>query len=176
MAFTTIPDSIISVGKSITRTLFKTYIKDNLDDLDSRITTVEGAAGKIVVFDEVVINASALSSGGTVTGLDMWRASADFSLTDAKVYIFTKGSLTGNLEFDIQKSSSADFTSSVSVFTTKPKIVYSTASDYDESSNAVFDGTNKEISAGDYLRLDVSELTSGGTIGRFGVYLIGEAN
>ena len=36
MAFITLPDSLIQVGKTITRTLFKTYIKDNLDDLDTR--------------------------------------------------------------------------------------------------------------------------------------------
>ena len=175
MAFTSISSTIREVGDAITKTLVD-LISDNLDDLDSRTTTLEGASGKIIVLDELVINAATLSSGGAITGLAMFRAAANFDLTDAKVYIFTKGSLTGNLEFDIQKSSSADFTSSVSVFTTKPKIVYSTASNYDESSNTVFDATNKVVSAGDYLRLDITELPAGGSIGKFGVYLIGEAS
>lgn len=174
MAFTTIASSLIQVGKAVTASLFTT-VKDNFDDLDTRVTGLEGSAGKIVIYDEVVLNAATLASGGSITGLDLWRSPSSFSLTDAKVYIFTKGSLTGNLEIDIKISSSADFTSSVSAFTTKPKIVYSTASDYDESTNAVFDNTNKIITAGDYIRLDISELPSGGTIGKFGIYLIGEA-
>ena len=175
MSFISIPDSLIQVGKSITRTLMKTYVKDSLDDLDSRMSALEGASGKIIIFDEIVLNASSLSGGGTITGLDLFRAASDFNLTEAKVWIFTKGALTGNLEIDIQVSSSADFTSSNSVFTTKPKIVYSTASDYDESANAVFNVSFQSVSIGDYLRLDVSEVPSGGSIGKFGVYIIGEA-
>jgi len=174
MAFITMPDSLIQVGKAITRTLFKTYVKDNLDDLDSRTTGLEASVNKIIVFDEIVINASALGGGGSITGLDTYRASSDFSLTDAKIWIYGKGALAGNLEMEIQKSTTPDFSTNVSVFTTKPKIVYASASDYDESSNTVFNATNQEISEGDYLRLNISELPANGTIGRFGVYLIGE--
>ena len=174
MAFTTIPNSLIEVGKSITRTLFKTYIKDSLDDLNSRLSTVEAAANKIIIYDEIVRNAATLSGGGTITGLDFFRGTSNFDLIDCKIFIFETGSLTGNLTLDIQKSSTPDFTSSVSVFTTKPTIDYSTASDYDESNNTVFDATNKSVTEGDYLRLDVSELPSSDAIGKFGVYLIGE--
>ena len=174
MAFNTIPSSIIAVGKAITNTLMSFYIKDSLDDLDSRMTVVEAAQGKVIPFDEIVYNASSFSSGGTATGLAYWRSPSGFTMTDAKLYIFTKGSLTGNLELDVQVSSSSDFTSSVSIFTTKPKIVYSTASDYDESANVVFDLTNKVISEGEYLRLDLTALPSGGAVTKFGFYVIGE--
>lgn len=175
MAFTTIPDSLIQVGKSITRTLWKTYVKDNLDDHEDRINAVEGSANKIVIWDEVVRNAATLSNGGTITGLDVYIAAANFTLIDAKVYIFEKGSLTGNLEIDFKKSSSSDFTSAVSVFTTKPKIDYSTASDYEESANTVFDNSTKDLAEGDYLRFDVTSMPGGGTLGKFGIILIGEA-
>ena len=175
MAFVTIPDSIIQVGKAVTRTLFKTYVKDNLDDLNSRLGVVEGSSNKIIVYSEIVRNAASLEDGGTLTGLDYYRVPSSFGLIDCKVAIFTKGSLTGNLEIDIQKSTTPDFTTSASLFTTKPKIAYATASDYDESSNAVFDATTKDVVEGDYLRLDVSELPTGG-IGRFIIYLIGEAS
>ena len=176
MAYNTIPSTLIQVGKAITRTLFSTYIKDNLDDLNSRILTVEATGGKVIIFDEIVINAATLESGGSISGLDIYRIPSSFDLIDAKIYIFEKGSLTGNLEMDIKVSSSADFTSAVSVFTTKPKIDYSTASDYDESTNAVFDITNKVMTAGEYLKLDITELPANGSIGKFGVYLIGEAS
>lgn len=171
MAFTTIPDSIIQVGKAVTRTLFSTYIKDNLDDLDSRMTSVEGTAGKLVIFNDIVVNGA--GSASTITGIDTQRAASGFTLTDAKIYIFLKGSLTGTLEIDLKKSSSPDFTSAVSVFTTKPSIAYAGASNYEVSSNAAFDLTNKVVSAGDFFRLDITSMPSGG-LGKFGIYIIGE--
>lgn len=170
MAFTSISSSLIQVGKAITSSLFTT-VKDNFDDLNARLSAVEAGASKIVLYNEIIQNAA---SASTFTGLDFFRVQSSFDLTDAKVYIFLKGSLTGTLEVDIQKSSTADFTSSVSVFSTKPSIDFSTASSYDESNNAVLDETNKSVSEGDYLRLDVSSLPSGGVIGSFGIYLIGE--
>lgn len=171
MAFTTLPDSIIQVGKALTRNLFKTYIKDNIDDLDSRLTTVEGATNKIVVFDDPVINAS---SASTLTGLSVYKAQADFNLTDCKIGIFTKGSLSGTLEVDIKKSSTLDFSAASSVFTTRPSLLWSAISDYAESSNVVFDNTNKQISEGDWLRFDVTSMPSSGTLGKFTIFLIGE--
>lgn len=170
MAFTSISGSIIQVGKALKANLFS-LIKTNFDDLDSRITSVEAATNKIIIFDTIVGNAS---SSSTLTGLALWQAPADVDLTDARVGIFTKGSLGGTLEIDFKKSSSLDFSSGVSVFTTKPSIVYSTASDYDESSNAVFDGTNKLISSGDWIRLDVTSLPTGGAVGIFTITLISE--
>lgn len=175
MSFSSIPSSIIAAGKSATTTLFS-LIKSNQDDLNTRLTLVEAGANKIIVFDNLVINAATLASGGTATGIALWRAPSNFTLTDARVYIFTKGSLTGNLEIDFKKSSTPDFTSSVSVFTTKPKVVYSTASDYEVSSNAVFDATNANISQNNFIRFDVTELPSGGSIGKFGIVLYGEAS
>lgn len=173
MAFTSISSSLIAVGKAITASLFST-VKDNFDDHESRIASVEAAANKVVFYSEIVRNAATLSGGGTVTGLDVYRVQSGIDITDCKVFIFEKGSLTGNLEVDVKVSSSADFTSAVSVFTTKPKIDYSTASSYDESNNAVLDGVNKILTEGKYIRLDVTELPSGGSIGKFGIYLIGE--
>ena len=173
MAYTSINSTNLEVGKPLKKELVD-LIKSNEDDLDSRISAVEGSAGKIVIFNEIIINGATLASGGTITGLDLYRAESDFNLTDSKVYIFTKGSLNGNLEIDVQVSSSADFTSSNSVFTTKPKIVYSTASDYDESANTVFNATYQSVTAGQYLRLDISELPGNGSIGKFGIYFIGE--
>lgn len=174
MAFTEIVSSWIEVGKALKAELF-TSIKDSLDDLNTRAIALENTQGQIVIFDGIVRNAASLESGGTITGLTTYRASQDFSLSDCKITIFEKGSLTGNLEIDIRKSSSLDDTLAGSVFTTKPKIVYSTASDYDESTNAVFNDSNDDILEGDYLFLDVSELPSGGTIGKFAIYLTGEA-
>jgi len=173
MAFTTIPDSILAVGKAIKRELFKTYLADNITDLNTRLSLLEGSSNKIVIFSGKVSNATTAS---TLMGLAFHRVQSSFTLTDAKVAIFEKGSLTGTLSVDIQKSSSLDFTSSASIFTTEPSIAMSGASDYDESNNAVFDAGNADVVEGDYLRLDVTSMPSGGVLANFVFYLIGEAS
>lgn len=170
MAFTSISSTAVQAGKAITQSLMD-LIRTNLDDLDSRLTSVEGVASKIVIFDELIVNATSFS---TLSGYAVYRTPAAFTLTDAKLYIFTKGSLTGTLQADIKVSSTSDFSGASSVFTTKPSIAYATASNYEESSNAVFDGTAKVLSAGDYLRFDITSMPSGGTLGKFGFFLIGE--
>ena len=173
MAFSTIPSSLIQVGKATVKQLFD-LIKGNLDDLDSRLTTVEASVSKFQFWSGPFYNAS---SGPSYTGvIGPFVVPSDFEITDAKIAIFLKGSLTGNLEIDVQKSTSQDFSSSVSVFTTKPKIDFSTASDYEASSNAALDNANKSFNAGDWYRIDITELPAGGVIGRFNIDIVGEAN
>ena len=169
MAFVTIPSGDIDVGDPLKKDLFD-KIKSNEDDLDSRVTSLEGGAGKVEVFNFPVVNAS---SASTLTGLSYWRASAAFTLIDAKVAIFEKGSLTGTLEMDIKKNTSLDAVGMTTVFTTKPSIAIAGASDYDESTNAVFDSGQISVAVGDYLRLDMTALPSP-VIGKFYVFLIGE--
>lgn len=172
MPFISIPDSLISVGKAVTRTLFRTYVKDNLDDLNSRVLSIENTQGKLVIFSEIVINASSFS---TLSGLAVYRVPESYILQDCKIWIFEKGALTGNLEIDIKKSSSPDFTSASSVFTTEPLINIGTASNYAESTNAVFNVSQSTVNEGDYLRFDILSMPTNGTLGKFGIYLTGEA-
>lgn len=171
MAFSSLSSALIAVGKPIVASIFST-LKSNQDDLNTRLSTVEASVNKIIFFDGTMINASDYASA---TGLIFHRVTASIDLTDAKVAIFDKGAVSsGTLEIDIQKASSPDFTSSVSVFTTKPSLDLSVASNYTESSNAVLSVSNKALSEGDYIRLDVSSLPSG--LGKFQIYVIGEAS
>lgn len=170
MAYTTISSTAIQVGKPVTADLWST-VKDDLDDHETRILSVEAATNKIVVFNFPVLNAT---SSATFTGLTYWRAPSAFTLTDAKIIIYEKGSLTGSIEFDVKTNSSVDNTGMTSVFTTKPKLVLASVSDYAESTNAVFDATGQAIAAGEWLRLDMTILPGGGVCGKFNVYLIGE--
>jgi hypothetical protein len=172
MAFTTIPSAMIQVGKALKQGLFQ-YIKDNFDNHETRLASVEGSAAKIIVYNETVFSSVQLVA---VEGIAYWRASSSFTLTDAKVAVFDISALTlsGNLELEIKKSSSPDFTSGVTVFTTKPKLDFSTAVSYDESANAVIDAGQQSISTGDYLRFDLSAFPTGDTLTKFQIYLIGE--
>lgn len=170
MAFISIPSTLIQVGKPLIKLLFD-YIKDDLDDLDSRVGNIEGSAFKRLVYDHVV---RTRGNSATLTGFNVWRVPENFDLTDAKVIIGDiTGSYTGDLEFDIRKSSSRDFTTSVSVFTTRPSIDMSAASDYQESNNAVFDTNNNQLVEGDWLRLDITSMPSP-RLNCFHVYLLGE--
>ncbi len=169
MAFVTLDPNLLDVGDPVKKEIFDT-IKSNEDDLDSRLTTQENGAGKIIVYNDLVLNAA---SAASFTGLDMFRASSAFTLIDAKVVIFETGSLTGTLEIDIKKNSSLNPAGFTTVFTTKPSINLGTASDYDESTNAVFDSGQISVSDNDYLRFDVTSLPTP-VIGKFFIIVEGE--
>lgn len=170
MAFSSLSSSLYAVGKAVTRQLFNT-LKNNQDDLNTRLTTVEAAASKVVFFDGIVQNAAVYS---TLTGAIFHRVQSAIDITDCKIALYDKGGISsGTLEIDVQKASSGnDFTSSVSVFTTKPSLDLSVAGNYTESTNAVLSVTNKVLSEGDWLRIDISSLPSG--LQYFHIYLIGE--
>lgn len=169
MAYSNIAASLYAVGKAITANLFS-LIDGNLEDHESRLLTVEASANKIVFWDGTVLGAAEFS---TASGVSFHRVQAAIDLTDIKIAAFTLGAASGTLEIDIQKSSSLDFTSSASVFTTKPSLDYSAISAYDESTNAVLDAGQLSLVEGDYLRLDVTSKPS--DIGKFFFYAIGEA-
>ncbi len=169
MAYSAFTDSEIEVGKSIKKELWQ-KTADNFDDHETRIQLFEGAAKKVVVWDGLVKNAA---SANSLTGLSCYRASSDFTLIDAKVIWFDKTGLTGTLEMNVRKASSADDTGAVSVFTTRPSLATASDASYAESSNAIFDLNEKEISEGDYLFLDITSLPTP-VISKFKIYLIGE--
>lgn len=172
MAFSSLSNTLIEVGRAIKREIFTT-LKDNQDDLNGRMTTLEGGANKVQIWGGIVTNAS---SASTLTGLAYWPAPATFTILEVKIGIFEKGSLSGTLEIDILKSVDRDPLNFVSVMTTKPSIPFVSASDYDDSTNAVIDVTKQNITQGDWLRFDVTSLPSSGIIGKFVIEVFGEIN
>lgn len=168
MPFTSL--STKSVGDPVTAEDYN-LIKTNFDDHESRMSQQEAVNKKIIVFNFPVLNAS---SASTLTGLTLWRSPLGFTLIDCKLAIFDVGSLTGTLEADIKKSVDLNPANFASVFTTRPSIDFSTAANYDESSNAVFDVLASDLIEGDYLRFDVTSMPTSGVLGKFIIYLIGE--
>jgi hypothetical protein len=153
MAITPIDPATIEVGDPITADLFNT-IKNNFDSIDADLNSLLLGAVKVSVFHYDMVNGSSFS---TVTGLDYFQAITPFTLTNASIRIFEKGALTGEIEIDIKKSTTnMDNASFTSVFSVKPKITYSTAVDYQTSSNQVFNSSMIQINAGDILRLDIT--------------------
>lgn len=177
MAFTTISTAIIQVGKPLIKSLFQT-IKDNEDDLNTRLSSIEAVANKRVFYSTPVLGASSYT---TLTGLDQIRVESGIDITDVVIAIYddTTAITSGTLEIDIVKASGAgdgpDFSSSNSIFTTRPSIDFSTASDYDESSNQVLNATySNGLVAGDYIQFNVTSKPA--DLGKFFIFCIGEAS
>lgn len=171
MAYTTINSSSIEVGDALKKELFD-LIKSNEDDLDSRLNTVEATSKKVNIFKYLVLNAASFN---TATGLDYYEADDTFTITDAFLRIFEKGSLTGAIEIDIKRSTTnLDNASFTSIFSTKPKITMASASDYEQSTNQVFNPAQINISPGNYLRLEITQMPTNGVIGKFLVSSYGE--
>lgn len=176
MAFSSVSASLYAVGKAITNGLFST-LKTNQDDLNTRLASVEATASKRIFWSTPVLGAANFS---TATGIEIIRVDAAIDITSALISIYddTTAVTSGTLEIDIVKATGAgdggDFSSSVSIFTTKPSINFATASDYDESTNQVINASNATLVEGDYIRLDVTSKPS--DLGKFFIYCIGEAS
>lgn len=169
MAYVTIPSSSILPGKPVKTELW-TKVKNDLDDHETRILALAGGAAQVSVFDHTVLNAA---SASTFTGFNYFRATFAFTLTNCEIQIFEKGSLTGNLEVDIKKNTTPNDTGMTTVFTTKPKLVFASISDYAVSSNQVFNGAQIAIASGDILRFDVTEMPASGILSKFRIQLYG---
>jgi hypothetical protein len=174
MAFSSLPASLIAVGKATVKQIFQ-ILKDNQDDLNTRLSSVEATGNKRVFFNGVVRGASSFTSG---TNAAQIRIESAIDVTDVIVSIYddTTAITSGVLEIDIIKATGPgdgpDFSTSVSIFTTRPSIDFSTASDYDESSNQVLNITNASLLEGDYIQLNISGKPL--KLGRFFFYAIGE--
>jgi hypothetical protein len=169
MAFTSLNINDLDIGDPIKRSIMTT-IKDDLDDLDSRASQIEALSNRVMVFDSPVINVNKLTS---ITGLSIFRSSINFTLTDAKIVVYDINGISGTLQVDVKKLISPSLNTYSTVFTIKPSITFPTTVNYQESNNAVFDNSMKNIIIGDYLRLDITSLPSS-IITKFHISIIGE--
>lgn len=171
MAFTPINSNEIEVGDAIKAELWN-KVKVDLDDLDSRTTNLEISTPKITFIKFLLLNGSVFP---TATGLYYYEADEAFTITDVNIRIFEKGSLTGAVEIDLKRSTTdMDNASFTTIFTTKPKITYASASDYDKSVNQVFNNAQINIAVGDILRLDITETPGNGVLPKLLITAYGE--
>jgi hypothetical protein len=170
MPFELINSSEIEVGDPVTAALLS-KVKNSLDNLNTRTTAIESAARKVEVFEAVIYNATKFSP---LNGLLFYQASFDFTLTNAVIGIWEAGVLTGFLEVDVKKNTSRNPAGFTTVFTAEPIIDFSTAVDYQDSAQGTFDNAAKNIVAGDWLRLDITQAPTNGPIPMFAVIIFGE--
>ena len=168
MAFVNIDSSRYDVGKSTRKELFQDLVL-NQSDLNTRVLDIEASSSKIIVFEGDVVFRVASS----LTGIAMFTAASNFRLTGAVVGVYDKTGVTsGTLSIDVRKSTTRDFTTNVSIFTTAPSLNMATASNYDDSTNAVIDAGEQDMITGEALRLDITSIPSGLT-GRIYVKVTG---
>lgn len=169
--FNTISSALIRVGAALKRELFE-KIKNNFDDHEFRINSLETGSKKIDIMSFDIRNAM---SAGSFTGLFYYEATSAFTLTEAFIRIFKDLPGSEAIEIDIKKSTTdLDNDSFSSVFITKPRISFMTASDYDASTNQVFDPDMVQVNKGDFLRLDITQAPTTYTLGRFMINVYGE--
>jgi len=169
--FSAISSLAIQVGSAIKKELWD-KVKNNFDDHESRLNQVETLQKKVPVMKFDFRNATSFS---TATGVYYWESDDNFTITDAFLRIYEKGVLTGSLEIDLKKSTTnLDGTSFFTIFTTKPRITFATAADYDASTDQVFDPGQITIAKGDFIRLDITQFPSNGVLGKFLLTVYGE--
>jgi hypothetical protein len=171
MAYNPILSAAISIGSAIKKELWD-LVQGNFSNHETRINSLEASSPKIPVIKFYVLNGSSFSMA---TGLYYWESNDNFTITSAYVQIFEKGSLAGTFEVDIEKSTTnLDAPAFSTIFTTKPSIAFSSASDYAKSTNQVLDPTKINIAVGNYLRFDISQMPTNGVMSKFLITVYGE--
>lgn len=155
--FTPIDINTIKVGDPITRDLWLA-IKNSLDDLDFRVNSLSTTGGTVFIFNGDV---SLVNFSPSKPNIFYYTARQDFSINDFRVRLFTKeGISSGNLTFDLQKSSSPLDASFSSILSSNLTFNFATDADYSEKISIINANLN-EITTGQIIRVKISNVPSG---------------
>lgn len=175
MAFVTIPTSLIEVGKALKKELFD-LIKDNFDDHESRINSIELGANKVEVFNFEVIGFINNYTIAELEQIGTHRAPSDFTLTDVTITLLNRdsdvaSSSAGVLSIDVEKSTDDGATWS-SVLSGLPEIADGVSATGSTSGVVGFVTGGDEIEQNDLLRVNVASKKD--TQGSFLITVYGE--
>jgi hypothetical protein len=155
MAFTSISSALIQVGKAIKKELWQ-ITKDNFDDLDSRVASLEVTGSLVQIIDETFYSAT---TAATLTGLYFYKIKQNTRITRVEVQIFAKGSISsGSVTIDLKKAATLGGTYT-SIMTTLPTINFASAPDYSSNSGAI-NGTLNDLVTDEFIRVDFTSLPS----------------
>jgi len=149
MSFNPISNGEIATGEPVSNAT-QTKIKNNFDDHEARILSVE--TGSASVYPPIIINVNGLCFSEWVVD-DLVRTTANFNLTITGIrLLMRKAGSSGTHEITLKyKRGGGAWTS---ILSTNPSVAYS-AGDNAISSNAVLNLSNVNIQAGDIIRLDI---------------------
>lgn len=121
-----------------------------------------GGGGSLAyeVFNLIVANTTQATS---LTGVAYFRAHANMTISVSVMQIFEKGGITtGNLEIDLKKNTTPNNTGMTSIYTTKPILSFANVATVDYSSNnGTLNPSLITLNAGDWLRLDITQIPAG---------------
>ena len=148
MVFVPITSGEITTGEPVSN-VTQTKIKDNLDSLQSRVTSVEN--GSTTVYPPLVLSFFGPYSGNIYT--DVVRETINFNLTVTGIrLLIASAGVSGTTEIAVLfKRGAGAWTS---ILTTNPSAAYSSGDNY-LSTNAVLNATNVNLQAGDIIRVDI---------------------
>lgn len=154
MAFVSLNSTEIAAGEPVKQELWDT-VKEDLDDLNSRVISVENAQTN---FRPIFFSVHGRMDEFTppIEELMIERINFDCTIVAARLITQTAGS-AGSNEIDIQLKRGANPWQSI--FSTLPSVDFS-AGDYAFSTNQVLSTT--ALLAGDILRLDITSVQTEG--------------
>jgi hypothetical protein len=165
MAFTSLTLSLLAAGKAITQDLW-TKVKDNFDDHESRISSLEATTSSFMPLTwSVDGDYSTIMVSGLAEGIDrVHRLPFAITVLNCRLLIRTPGN-SGTTQINVQyKRGGGAWTS---IFSTKPSVAFGVGS-YAQSSNQVI--TTTALLAGDLIRMNVDS-AQGGEPSGFDVFL-----
>lgn len=155
MTYVPLTTAEIATGQPVSNET-ATKIKNNFDSLDSRTTTLEG--GGNTVYPPLIFRVNGLygeSGDLAIPAANLLKTTLNFNLTvtGCRILIDEAG-ISGVTEIDLKyKRGAGAYTS---IFTTKPSVDYSAGND-STSTNAVLNGSEVNLQAGDILALSITD-------------------
>ena len=154
MSFTSIPTGWLDTGDPVKKELMD-RIKDDLDDLDTRTSTVEAATtSETPIIFQVV--GPYWNEGSSITNAaSVIRVPYDITLKNARLFLEDDGS-SGTLTVDVKYSTDSGSTWTT-IFSSAPSIAQG-GGDYGTDTGTL---SVTDIDAGDLLKLDITSVMSG---------------
>ena len=149
MAFSTITSAQIDAGEPTTQELF-VKIKDNEDDHETRITTLEASQN---VFEPIKAHIS--GEGYVGDGILFYRATRDIDILGVRVMTLDDGGDSGSMTIDISKSAAGGGAFS----TILTGVITASTTAFTVISGTLIGATT--ASAGDIMRVDVDSIRAG---------------
>jgi hypothetical protein len=155
--FTSIPSSLIQVGKALKKEIFS-LLKINLDDHEERISTIELTSGASFY----VFNGDVDLKYFDIENNDFFyfKAPITFNVTSFQVQLFDKeGVDDGILSVDVQKSVDTNNDNFASILESEAEADFSTDADYSVHSGSI-DGSLNTVEINQILRIVVTSKPS----------------
>lgn len=150
MAFNSINSNEIDTGKPVSNST-QSKIKNNFDNLNNRVTSLEG--GSSTVYPPLILNVNGdYTSMAGAKGVLTTTLNFNLTVTGVRLLIDKAGS-SGTTQIDIEYKRGAG--SWTSILSTKPSLSYSDG-DNTISTNGVLNSGEVNLEAGDKIRLNIT--------------------